>query len=168
MADNKISEMIRNSLESIRSVADSSTIIGDPISTNNGTVIIPVSKISIGFASGGLDYLPKSKEEKESSAKAPAKTTAPCFSGGGGTGISITPVCFIVVKEDGAATMLSVGGESSVSPAAGVVNSVSSFADKLPDIIERLKNTFSKKKTEDGLDDEELAEAISELDKLDA
>ena len=49
MADSKLSEMISSSLESIRTIADSGTVVGDPITTNNGTVIIPVSKISVGF-----------------------------------------------------------------------------------------------------------------------
>ena len=55
MADSKLSEMISSSRVSIRTIADSGTVVGDPITTNNGTVIIPVSKISVGFASGGLD-----------------------------------------------------------------------------------------------------------------
>ena len=82
MADNKLSEMISSSLESIRTIADSSTVIGDPIPTNNETVIIPVSKISLGFASGGLDYVPKNGDKKEQSvqnAKLPVKSTSPCF-----------------------------------------------------------------------------------------
>ena len=65
MADSKLSEMISSSLESIRTIADSGTVVGDPITTNNGTVIIPVSKISVGFASGGLDYLPKNGDKKD-------------------------------------------------------------------------------------------------------
>ena len=80
MADSKLSEMISSSLESIRTIADSGTVVGDPITTNNGTVIIPVSKISVGFASGGLDYLPKNGDKKDQPAqnpKMPAKTPAP-------------------------------------------------------------------------------------------
>lgn len=166
MADNKLSEMISSSLESIRTIADSSTVIGDPIPTNNGTVIIPVSKISLGFASGGLDYVPKNGDKKEQSvqnAKLPVKSTSPCFGGGGGTGISVTPVCFLVVNKEGNVSMLNINSPASVPPAVGVVDSVSSFAEKVPDIVERFKNMFAKKKTESGLDDEKLAEEIEAL-----
>ena len=61
-ADNKIQEIISASLENIRSMVDANTVVGDPISTPSGTVIIPVSKISMGIASGGLDYLGKNDE----------------------------------------------------------------------------------------------------------
>lgn len=166
MADNKLSEMISSALESIRTIADSSTVIGDPISTNNGTVIIPVSKISLGFASGGLDYVPKNGDKKEQpvqNAKLPVKSASPCFGGGGGTGISVTPVCFLAVDKDGNASILNINSPASVPPAVGVVDSVSSFAEKVPDIVERFKNMFAKKKPENALDDEKLAEEIEAL-----
>ncbi len=170
MADNKISEMISAALEGIRSVADSGTVVGDPIPTNNGTVIIPVSKVSVGLATGGLDYLPKSgdKDKKE----APAATTggrpaprgsAPCFGGGGGTGISVTPLCFLVVNAEGSVSMLNITNPAAVPPAVGVIDSVSSFAEKAPDIVSRFKSLFSKKKTEKSLDDEKLTEEIDAL-----
>ncbi len=167
MADNKLSEMISSSLESIRAIADSGTVVGDPIPTNNGTVIIPVSKISVGFASGGLDYLPKNGDKKTDvpqPGKLPAKGTTPCFGGGGGTGISVTPVCFIAVDKDGNVTMLNIGGgAASVPPAVGVVDSVASFADRLPDLIERFKAVFAKKKPEDRADDQTLEEELAPL-----
>ena len=134
MADNKLSEMISTSLDSIRAIADSSTVIGDPIPTNNGTVIIPVSKITLGFASGGLDYQPK-RSEGDSKNTQSAKQTAPCFGGGGGTGISVNPVCFLVISKDGNVSMLNVNSPAAVSPAVGAIDSASSFAEKLPDIF---------------------------------
>ena len=56
MAENKIPEIIRSSMENIRSMVDANTVVGNPIATDNGVTIIPVSKVSMGFASGGLDY----------------------------------------------------------------------------------------------------------------
>lgn len=171
MADSKLSEMISSSLESIRTIADSGTVVGDPITTNNGTVIIPVSKISVGFASGGLDYLPKNGDKKDQPAqnpKMPAKTPAPCFGGGGGTGVSVVPVCFLVVSRDGNVSMLNITNPASVPPAVGVVDSVSSFAEKAPDIVARFKEIFSKKKKpEDGLDDDRLKSEIENLTEKD-
>ena len=56
---NKLGDITKTSLESIRSMLDANTIIGDPIETASGTCIIPISKISVGYASGGVDYLKK-------------------------------------------------------------------------------------------------------------
>ena len=167
MADNKLSEMISSSLESIRTIADSSTVIGDPIQTNNGTLVIPVSKISIGFASGGLDYLPKSGDKKEANtqnSKLPSKGSVPCFGGGGGTGVNVTPVCFLVINSRGEVSMLNITNTATVPTAVGVIDSVSNFADKLPNIVEKFKGVLSKKNTEKALDDEELEEAIKDLE----
>lgn len=167
MADSKLSEMISSSLESIRTIADSGTVVGDPVPTNNGTVIIPVSKISVGFASGGLDYLPKNGEKKDQtvqSQKMPAKTQAFCFGGGGGTGVSVVPICFLVIDKDGNVNILNITNPAAVPEAVGVVDSVSSFIEKAPDIVARFKDMFSKdKKPENGLDDEKLS---SEIEKL--
>ena len=171
MAESKLNEIIGTSLDSIRAIADSNTIIGDPINTNNGTVIIPVSKISLGFASGGADYYPKVKKETE-----PLKTTTQSvkaqgghfsnFAGGGGTGITIVPICFLVVKENGSVEILNVNSPVANSPVVGVVDSVSSFLDGTPDLVARFKSVFSKKnkKTENGIDPESLKEEIADLD----
>ena len=126
----KINEIMTAALDKIRTLADAETIIGQPISTPGGTTIIPVSKISVGFASGGLDY----------NGKAPEK--AKNFGGGGGTGISINPVAFLVVSPTGAVEMLSVNN------AADPVEKIASLVDKAPDIAERLKAVFAKKKEE--------------------
>ena len=55
MSDSKFNEAFRNAMEGIRSMADANTVIGEPVTTANGTTIIPVSKLSMGYASGGLD-----------------------------------------------------------------------------------------------------------------
>ena len=59
MAENKVSDMIQESLKSIREIIDVNTVIGTPIITDSGTTIIPVSRIQIGLASGGVDYFSK-------------------------------------------------------------------------------------------------------------
>jgi len=157
MNESKISEMIATSLEQIREIAGSDTVTGKPIQTNNGTVIIPVSKISMGYASGGVDYLPKaaSKEQSAQSKTAPSRVA---FSGGGGTGISITPLCFLVVKADGDVTMLNVIDNRTAPAASTVVDSISGLLEKSPDIIAKLRSSLSKPKTAEDLDDEIIAE----------
>lgn len=162
MAENNLSDVIKKSLEGIRTVADSGTVLGEPISTNNGTVIIPVSKVSVGYASGGVDYMPKSGDKDS---QKPIKPTSPCFGGGGGTGISVTPLCFLVVDKDGNVTTLNITNPAAVPAPVGVIDSVSSLLDKAPETIEKIKNLFAKKEPETALDDEELEKEIEELTK---
>ena len=91
-SENKLQYIIQTSLESLRTLVDSNTVIGNPIATESGTTIIPVSKISMGFASGGLDYSGKTLPQKQN------------FGGGGGTGLNIIPIGFLVVDKDGKVT----------------------------------------------------------------
>ncbi len=162
MAENNLSDVIKKSLEGIRTVADSGTVLGEPISTNNGTVIIPVSKVSVGYASGGVDYMPKSGD-KDAQNK-PVKPSSPCFGGGGGTGISVTPLCFLVVDKEGKVTTLNITNPIA-APAVNTIDSISNLIDKAPDTIEKIKNLFAKKEPETALDDEELENEIEELEK---
>ena len=64
MSGNRINEIISTSLEKIKELSDSDTVIGEQIKTDSGTVIIPVSKVSIGFVSGGIDFGTKKEDEK--------------------------------------------------------------------------------------------------------
>ncbi len=162
MAENNLSDVIKKSLEGIRTVADSGTVLGEPISTNNGTVIIPVSKVSVGYASGGVDYMPKSGDKDN---QKPVKPSSPCFGGGGGTGITVTPLCFLVVDKEGNVTTLNITNPAAVPAPVGVIDSVSSLLDKAPETIEKIKNLFAKKEPETALDDEELENEIEELEK---
>ena len=81
MSENKLNDIIQTSLDSIRSMVDSNTVIGSPITTANGTLVIPVSKVFVGFASGGVDYLGKNTQN--------TSHTVNNFGGGGGTGAGI-------------------------------------------------------------------------------
>ncbi len=160
MNDSKLSEMIRTSLDQIREIAGADTVTGKPIETNNGTVIIPVSKISVGYASGGVDYIPKhlsGKDGAQTSAKASSNQSA--FGGGGGTGISITPLCFLVVKANGDVDMLSVADNRPIPTAVGVIDSVSALLERSPEIISKVKTSFAKPTDPSVLDDDAIEEA---------
>lgn len=162
MTESKLNDMIRTSLESIREIAEADTIIGNPVNAGNGTVIIPVSKVSMGFASGGVDFYGKGDKQKEAQPpKTPLPGKIPNFGGGGGTGLTITPICFIVTKPDGTVEMLSVSDNSSSIPAVGVAETVSSFIEKSPEIISRIKAIFSKEKKTEPLDDEKLKDQMA-------
>ena len=136
MAENKQSEIIRTALESIKTMLDANTVIGEPITTPQGATIIPVSKISVGYVSGGLDYLKKDT---------PVQNGCPVynnFGGGGGTGLTLSPVAFIVIDAEGHAELLNVN-----FPAApeDTVSRVISLVERSPELIERLRGIFSKK-----------------------
>ena len=155
MSENKLNDIIGTSLEKIRALADGETVIGNPISTPNGTTIIPVSRVSMGFASGGLDYTGK----KPSNA-------AQNFGGGGGTGVSVSPVAFLIIAPDGDVKVLPV----TPPPQGGdTVDKVTSFIERSPDLIEKFKRIFAskKKKTDKKCDDatDETSETAADLDE---
>ena len=122
MADRTIDDLVKVSLESMRQMVDVDTIIGAPVEVGEGTIIIPVSKVSIGFAAGGVDFGPNKNEGKTA------------FGGGTGGGMSVTPVAFLVAQK----------GEVSLLPVEG-----SQLGDKLielaPQVVQQIKNLWKKK-----------------------
>lgn len=130
---NRISELIKESLGSVREFLDANTVTGTPIETPSGTVIIPVSKISVGFAGGGNDYAGKNASPKQKNN----------FGGGGGTGVSVIPIGFLVVDSDGKVDMININ-----NPKNDIGSSIESIVEKIPGIMDKLKSTFEKKKEE--------------------
>jgi len=130
-SENKLQDIIQTSLQSIRSLIDSNTIIGTPIIAN-GTTIIPVSKIAMGYATGGLDY--NGKEES------PAKTQN--FGAGGGTGLSIQPLGFLVIDAEGKVDLINVGVKNPSDP----IEQIADFIERSPEIIAKVKAILGKDK----------------------
>ncbi len=126
---NSIEGILGVSMEKIREMVDVNTIVGDAITSPDGTTIIPVSKVSFGFASGGSD-LPTQAAEK--------------FAGGAGAGVTVKPVAFIVISRDGDVKLMELGGKT--SPMEGVI-------DALPGLIEKVKGFVGDKKKKDQLSD---------------
>ena len=131
MSESKFSDIIRSSLEKVKEFANSETVIGDPI-TVGGTTIIPVSRITMGFASGGIDYAGKKNRD--------AGPKPNNFGGGGGTGVNITPIAFLVISENGTAEILPVTGYEE----GGSVDKITSLIERSPDIIAKFKALFDK------------------------
>ena len=118
--EHPIKVLMDTTLDKIRAMVDSNTIIGTPIHTADGTMIVPVSKMSFGFASGGSDF--------------PSKTNKDLFGGGGGAGVSVTPVAFLVVK-DGNVRMMQL---------ADTANTVDRAIGMLPDVVDKITELFKK------------------------
>lgn len=118
-----VSDLLGISIEKIKEMADVNAIIGEPIKLPDGTTIIPVSKVSYGFASGGSDL--------------PSKYDKDLFGGGAGAGVSIKPEGFLVISPDGSAKMVSMEGSN---------DPISNAIEKAPAIIEKISGFISKKK----------------------
>ena len=138
--ENKFEEILRTSFDSIKNMLDSNTVIGNPIDTVSGTTIIPISKISLGFATGGVD----TSSQKDAVAQT---QKGPKFGGGGGSGMSVVPVGFLVVDKDGKTEFVSVDSK----PANDPIEQISDLINRSPEIIEKIKNIFSKKQKEEDI-----------------
>ncbi len=140
--ESSIKDLINNSLNQIRTIIDADTVVGKQIVTPSGTVIIPISKVSMGFASGGLD-LPGQSQNKN-------------FGGGGGTGVSVMPVGFLTVYADGHVEMLPFAQEK-----ATPIEQIADILEHTPDLINRIKNVINGDE-EVEVDEDELMQNIED------
>ena len=83
----KLPNMLNETIAKIREMVDVNSVIGDAITTPDGITIIPVSKVSVGFAGGGSDFVSKNTNQHENP-----------FGGGAGGGVKVTPIAFLVIK----------------------------------------------------------------------
>ena len=119
MAETKVTGLIANALEDLRTIVDANTIIGTPIETNSGTTIIPVSKVSVGFGGGGSDFV---------NTKQSANADMP-FGGGAGGGVKVTPICFLIVQ----------GGNVRMMPVPVAANTTADrLVEMVPDTLDKI------------------------------
>ena len=135
MNENKVNDLIEGSLEKIRELTGTETVVGDPIYTPNGTLILPVSKISMGFATGGLDF----GKKKDAEGKKPSN-----YGGGGGTGVTVTPVAFLILSAEGKIDLIPVTEARNIDS----IDKISALIERSPEILKRLKDVVVKKKEE--------------------
>ncbi len=102
MPEHPIQGLMQTAMENIKEMVDVNTIVGDPVETPDGSVILPISKVGFGFAAGGSDFvLDKDQEESPSKNDEQNAKIALPFGGGSGGGVSITPIAFLVVNSLG-------------------------------------------------------------------
>ncbi len=121
MAERAVSDLMEGAMEKIRAMVDSNAVVGTPITTPDGVTLIPVSRLSFGFASGGND-----------------KTTSPSkpgIWGGGGAAVKVEPVGFLLGK-DGGARMLSIQPPA-FSPADRLIDMAPELMDKIEGLIDK-------------------------------
>ncbi len=118
---NPLHDMMRTAMEKVKEMVDTNTIVGQPITTPDGVTLIPISKVSFGFGSGGGDY---GKPAKES------------FGGGSAAGVKIDPVAFLVIKD----------GTTRVMPVAvPPVSTMERVVEMVPEIMDKVEKHFDKK-----------------------
>lgn len=133
MSEHPIENLMMTAMSSIQNMVDVNTIIGEPIETQSGITIIPVSKVCFGFAAGGSEFsgetlkeYNKKNEDEEIEYKLP-------FGGGAGAGVSIHPVAFLVVQDNNV-KLMPVDHESCIDK----------LLDYVPDLIQKMNEMFNK------------------------
>ena len=125
MENSNIGNLMDVTMSKLKSMMDVNTIVGEPIVTPDGITIIPVSKVSYAFASGGSDFQSKDK---------------PAFGGGNGAGVKIEPVGFLIVK-DGSVRMMNI-----TPPASTTLDRV---IEKAPELMDTVEDFLKKRKNGD-------------------
>lgn len=135
MSEHPINGLMDTTLDKIKSMVDVDTIIGTPITSADGTTIIPVSKVSYGFASGGSDI------------RAKKDTQPPAFGGGSGAGVTINPVGFLAVMK----------GDVKFIPITKYDGPADRIVGMVPELFDKIKELFNKdKKSAPEVGDDEI------------
>ncbi len=130
---NKLEHMMDSTIEKIKEFVNAETIIGKSITTPDGTVVIPVSKVSYGYASGGSDFAVNKCPEKE------------MFGGGNGIGVNIVPVAFLVINE----------GDVKLLQIQSFDGALDRIIAMTPDIVDKISSAIKKRKNKNRTQKEE-------------
>ena len=125
MSENKMNDIIKASLDGIKGFTDLETSIGKAITTPNGVTVIPVSKVTMGIATGGVDLGDRKQNQTQN------------FGGGGGSGLSIIPVAFLTIGRDAEINLIQINQASSE------IEKITNLIEKSPQIIEKIKEVLS-------------------------
>lgn len=124
MSENQVNNLLGTTMEKIKQMTDVNTVIGDPITTPDGTTVIPISRVSYGFASGGSDLPSK------------AQPASGLFAGGSGAGITINPIAFLAVSN----------GNVRILQIEPYMSTMDRALERAPDVIGQIAALFQKKK----------------------
>lgn len=133
MSEHPIEGLMETAMNSIKDMIDVNTIIGEPIETSNGMVIIPISKVSLGFAAGGSEFKGETVDEYKKRDKEEEVQYRLPFGGGSGAGISINPVAFVIVQKD-SIKVLPIEHNSAIER----------LIDYVPDLMEKADSFMDK------------------------
>ena len=133
MSEHPIEGLMTTAMNSIQDMIDVNTIIGEPIETSNNIVIIPISKVSFGFAAGGSEFKGETVDEYKKADKEEEIQYRLPFGGGSGAGVSINPIAFLVITKDNV-KLIPVNHSSSIDK----------LLDYIPDLIEKVNSTMNR------------------------
>lgn len=125
MDNNPIGTLMQNTMESVKNILKVDTVVGDPIYTPDGITLVPISKVSVGFGGGGVEFGAKKAGDVQP------------YGGGNATGVKIDPIGFLVIK-DGCVRMVNV------TPPAS--NTVDRIIDLVPQVMDRVDAFIEKQK----------------------
>lgn len=126
MSEHPIQGLMQTAMENIKEMVDVNTIVGDPVETPDGSVILPISKVGFGFAAGGSEFT----GESANSSNAMNGSDAMPFGGGSGGGISITPIAFLVVGNSGV----------KVVPLDNQTHILERLIDSAPQVVDKIQS----------------------------
>lgn len=147
MSEHPIEGLMGTAMNSIKDMIDVNTIIGDPIETTNGMVIIPISKVCVGFAAGGSEFKGETVDEYKKKDKEEQVQYRLPFGGGSGAGISINPVAFVIVLKD-SIKVLPIEHNSAIEKLMDYVPDLMEKADLIMDKTMDNKNKDTKETKE--------------------
>lgn len=124
MENNPIGELMNNTMESVKNILKVDTVVGDPIYTPDGITLVPISKVSVGFGGGGVEFNGKKAGDRP-------------YGGGNATAVKIDPIGFLVIKE-GTVRMINVTPPASTT--------VDRLIDLVPQVMDRVDNFIEKQK----------------------
>ncbi len=133
MEEHPIEGLMITAMNSIQDMVDVNTIIGEPIETSNNVVVIPISKVTFGFAAGGSEFKGETIDEYTKKEKEEAIQYRLPFGGGSGAGVNISPEAFLIIQE-GQVKLLPV---NHISP-------VDKLIDYVPDLLEKINKILNK------------------------
>ena len=133
MSEHPIEGLMTTAMNSIQDMIDVNTIIGEPIETTNNVVVIPISKVSFGFAAGGSEFKGETIDEYTKRDKEEDIQYRLPFGGGSGAGVSINPIAFLVIQSDGVRLL-----------PVNYVSAVDKLLDYVPDVMDKVNGIVNK------------------------
>ncbi|MBM7701208.1 GerW family sporulation protein [Metabacillus iocasae] len=134
MGEHPIKGLMSTAMENLKEMIDVNTIIGDPVETPDGSVILTVSKVGFGFAAGGSEFQAEGQKSSKSEENQQQNEPKLPFGGGSGGGVSITPIAFLIVNATGI-KMLHLNESAHL---------YEKILDTAPQAIERIQQMFKK------------------------
>lgn len=156
MSEHPIEGLMTTAMNSIQNMIDVNTIIGEPIETSNNIVIIPISKVSFGFAAGGSEFKGETVDEYKKKEKEEEVQYRLPFGGGSGAGVTINPIAFLVIQ-----------GENVKLMPVNYSSSIDKLLDYIPEVLDKANGMINRciQKSKDTFKEETKEQVRSEQKK---